>query len=84
MSKEVIEFIEYVLTAADLKCKPWKVLDIDNDNIYLAVDSETNNYNIRLWNIYANTIIEYSLYKFEGVEAEAIFRNKFYIIPSQS
>ena len=46
MSKEVVEFIEYVLTAADLKCKSWKVLDIDNDNIYLAVDSETNNYNI--------------------------------------
>lgn len=83
MSKEVVEFIEYVLTAADLKCKSWKVLDIDNDNIYLAVDSETNNYNIRLWNIYDNTILEYSLYKF-GVGAEAIFRNKFYIIPSQS
>ena len=76
MNKEVIEFVGYVMAAANIDRKAVSILDYDLDRVYLAVDSTENNYTIRMWNIGENGI-RYSLFK-DGDTTEEVIRSQYY------
>ena len=74
---ELMAFVNDVCKEAGFDSKTVKVLDYDLDRIYLAVDCESNNYNIRMWDIRDN-VIRYSLFELIGDCGKAIIESKNY------
>jgi len=82
MNKEIIDFVKYVVSEANIDNDNITILDFDLDRVYLAVDSKENNYTIRMWNI-SEYGIRFSLYK-DGEIAEEIIKSKYYNFPIKS
>ena len=82
MSRQVKEFVDYVLCAADVKYTNAKIIDYDCDRIYLAIDSMENNYIIRTWNVNEYGI-RYSLFEYGEVVKE-IIESQYYEMPLES
>ena len=62
VNNELLDFVSYVCNKAGFDMEKVKIIDYDLKRVYLAVDSESNNYNIRLWDIHPN-VIRYSLFE---------------------
>lgn len=82
MSKEIIDFVKYVVCEANIDTDNISILDFDLDRVYLAIDSKENNYTIRMWNI-SEYDIRFSLYK-NGEITEEIIKSKYYEFPIKS
>lgn len=76
-NNKLMAFVNDVCNEAGLNNKTVKVIDVDLDRIYLSVDSESNNYNIRMWDIRPN-VIRYSLFELVGNCGKAIVNSKNY------
>lgn len=74
MNETIMNIVNYIMGEANINADTVKVLDYDADNIYLAIDSDNNNYNIRTWNI-NDTCIRYSLFRFEDGYAEEVIES---------
>ena len=76
----IINFVNNVLDYASIYYSDIYILDSDLDRIELAIDSEWNNYTIRMWNI-DDDGIRFTLYKhrpdIEGVKEIASGYYKF-------
>lgn len=78
-NNKLMTFVKDVCREAGFDSKTVNVLDYDLDRIYLAVDSESNNYNIRTWNIRDNAI-RYSLFELVEDCGKTIIKSKNYFI----
>ena len=72
------KFVNYVIDTANINSENVKILDYDLDRVYLAIDSEENNYNIRMWNI-TNDYIQFTLYKLVDDHGEDVANGVFEI-----
>lgn len=60
---DLYEFVDCVASHAGLKKKGgYEILDYDLDRVYLAVNSNENNYTIRTWDIREDYIL-YSVFE---------------------
>ena len=70
-NNKIVDFVDSVLDYASIEAYDIDILYSDLDRIELAIDSEWNNYTIRMWNI-DDDGIRFTLYKYrpdiEGVE----------------
>lgn len=82
MSRQVKEFVDYVLCAANVKYTNVEIIDFDCDRVYLAIDSIENNYMIRMWNVNEYGI-RYSLFEYGEVVKE-IIESQYYEMPLES
>lgn len=74
MNETILNIVDYVIGEANINADIIKVLDYDLDRIYLSIDSNDNNYNIRLWDI-NDTCVRYSLFKFENENTEEVIQS---------
>lgn len=78
MTEAMLDTINHVMREANITIDRVKILDYELDRIYLAVDGEENNYNIRIWNI-DDQAIRYSLFYFDQDNTEEILKSRYYI-----
>lgn len=83
MHKILLDFVDYVVSAAALDSEDVNIIDYDLGRIYLAINSSQNNYNIRMWNANEEGIL-FSLYKNVGNTVEDIIPISYYKIPIES
>lgn len=73
-------FVNYVMEMANISITNVKILDYDLDRVYLSVNSNENNYNIRMWNI-TDDYIQFTLYKLVEDYGEELVDGFFNIVP---
>lgn len=77
VNNELLTFFSYVCNKAGFDMEKVKIIDYDLKRVYLAVDSESNNYNIRLWDILPNAI-RYSLFELVKDCGKPIIESQYY------
>lgn len=76
-SKNIEMFVKEVMEKAGIDINRVCILDNDLSRIYLAVDGNENNYNIRMWNI-KEQCIEYTLFKLLEDYGEEVIKGEYF------
>ena len=76
-NNELFTFVSSVCNKAGFDMEKVKIIDYDLKRVYLAVDSESNNYNIRLWDILPNAV-RYSLFELVDDCGKPIIKSQYY------
>lgn len=77
VNKELLAFVSSVCDKAGFDMEKVKIIDYDLKRVYLAVDNESNNYNIRLWDMLPNAI-RYSLFELVEDCGKPIIESQYY------
>lgn len=77
VNNELLTFVLSVCNEAGFDIEKVNIIDYDLKRVYLAVDSESNNYNIRLWDILPNAI-RYSLFELVKDSGKPIIESQYY------
>ena len=78
-NNKIQEFVKNVLSASPINYNDYKILDVDLSRVYLAIDSDVNNYNIRMWNI-SNSHIDFTIFKLVEDHGETVCEGYYNLI----